>query len=232
MDFSKLEAIEKFTEIVAAIERGASHGGDLWQMDLTGERMIFQITELKVDILHNQLSFKTNSHLFVNAKLPFFIRLRYRNMIFRVSPEDCEVDEDQLICKIPHEARALASRTTDRYVLPVDSDISLSLKRFSRNVRDNGPLLEVRMIDVSESGIGILLSGGNRNFLQTYDHFWIKAINHQRLSYDILGTVLYVAPKSLRVKRSDVRLGLSLASPLSWEVYQGLKRQCRLVLSA
>ncbi len=232
MDFSKLEALEKFTEIVAALERGASHGGDLWQANLAGEKMIFQLSHIKIDILHNQLTLKTKSHLYVDPRFPIFIRLRYRNLIFRLSPQEFEVSDDDLVCKIPHEARALASRTTDRYVLPQDSDISLSLKRFARHVKESTPMLEVRIIDVSENGIGILLSGGNRNFLNTYDHLWIKAINHERLTCDILGTVLYVAPKSQRVKRTDVRLGLSLASPLSWEIYQGLKRKCRIVLSA
>ena len=94
------------------------------------------------------------------------------------------------------------------------------------------PQIEVRNIDVSENGIGILISGANREFFRPYDHFWIKAIDNKLLTREIFGTVLYVAPKGYFLKKTDVRVGLSLSTPLSWDTFYDLKKRCKIVLSA
>jgi len=88
------------------------------------------------------------------------------------------------------------------------------------------------MIDVSESGVGILISGVNKEFFRPYDHFWIKAIDHKQLNRDIFGTVLYVAPKGYFLKKQDVRVGLSLSTPIGWDTLSNLKKKCRIILSA
>jgi hypothetical protein len=88
------------------------------------------------------------------------------------------------------------------------------------------------VIDISESGIGILISGANKEFLRPYDHFWIKAIDNKPLNREIFGTVLYVAPKGYYLKKQDVRVGLSLSTALSWDTFSSLKKQCRIILSA
>lgn len=232
MDFSKLEQLEKQIHIVLAIERGSAFGGDIWQTGSSLERDIFQIVQIQIDSIHNKVIFRTNSLSQVSQDFPIFVRLRYRNIIFRLEPHQFKVVGDKLICSIPNDVKALAMRTTDRYVLPFELDVSLSLKRFARTMKEITPELEVRIIDVSENGIGILISGANKEFLRPYDHFWIKAVDHQMLNRDILGTVLYVAPKGYFLKRKDVRVGLSLSTGLSWETFSSLKKKCRIILSA
>jgi hypothetical protein len=232
MDFSKLEPLEKQIHILSAIEKGAAFGGDIWQTGVTNVREVFQIVQIQVDSIHDKIILRTNSLSFVEQNYPIFIRLRYRNIIFRLDPVEFRVIDDKLICNIPQDVKALATRTNERYVLPVELDISLSIKRFGRTVKELTPELEVRIIDVSENGIGILISGANREFFRPYDHFWIKAIDHKALNREIFGTVLYVAPKGYFLKKSDVRVGLSLSTPLSWDTFYSLKKKCRIILSA
>ncbi|MBA2405669.1 MAG: hypothetical protein H0V66_12910 [Bdellovibrionales bacterium] len=232
MDFSKLVHLEKPVHIVAAIERGASFGGDIWQTGLVHERNVFQIVQIQLDAAHDKVILRTNSLTTVEQDYPIFIRLRYRNILFRLEPYQFKVCGDKLICIIPKDVKALAMRSSERFVLPFELDISLSLKRFARTIKEQTPELEVRIIDVSESGIGILISGPNKEFLKPYDHFWIKAIDHKMLNRDIFGTVLYVAPKGYYLRRQDVRVGLSLNTPLSWDTFSSLKKKCRIILSA
>jgi hypothetical protein len=232
MDFSKLQPLDKQIHILSAIEKGAAFGGDIWQTGATDVREVFQIVQIQVDSIHDKIILRTNSLSFVEQNYPIFIRLRYRNIIFRLDPVEFRVVDDKITCNIPHDVKALATRTNERYVLPVELDISLSIKRFGRTVKEMTPELEVRIIDVSENGIGILISGANREFFRPYDHFWIKAIDHKALNRDIFGTVLYVAPKGYFLKKSDVRVGLSLSTPLSWDTFYSLKKKCRIILSA
>ena len=233
MDFTKLQQLEKRIHIISAIEKGASFGGDIWQTGINGEREVFQVVQIQVDLAHDKVILRVNSLTQVESNYPIFVRLRYRNIIFRLEPYQFKVaDGSKVICEMPDDVKALAMRTTERYVLPFELDISLSIKRFARTVKELTPELEVRIIDVSTSGIGILISNANRDFFRAYDHFWIKAIDHKTLNRDIFGTVLYVAPKGYFLRKQDVRIGLHLSTPLSWDTFDSLKKKCKIVLSA
>ena len=227
MDFSKHEQMQKHIHIVSAIERGGSFGGDIWQVGAEQKRTVFHFTQLEFDSFHEKIILKSTSLSQVEQGYPIFIRLHYRNIVFRLECEQFQVIGNKLICSIPKEVRALAIRPTDRYVLPFDLDMSISIQRFARSIKEMTPGLEVRLIDVSESGIGIMISGSNKDFLRPCDHFWIKEIDHKTLDRDIFGTVLYVTPK-----KQDVRVGLSLSVPLNWNVFSSLKNKCRIILSA
>ena len=227
MDFSKHEQMQKHIHIVSAIERGASFGGDIWQVGAEQKRTVFHFIQLEFDSFHEKIILKSTSLSQVEQGYPIFIRLHYRNIVFRLEREQFQVIGNKLICSIPKEVRALAMRPTDRYVLPFDLDMSISIQRFARSIKEMTPGLEVRLIDVSESGIGIMISGSNKDFLRPCDHFWIKEIDHKTLDRDIFGTVLYVTPK-----KQDVRVGLSLSVPLNWNVFSRLKNKCRIILSA
>ena len=168
----------------------------------------------------------------MNSSRPIFIRLNYRNIIFRLDPREYKIIGDKLICHYPPEARALEERIGDRYVLPFEADISLSIKRVERSLREMTYEMELRIIDVGPQGFGILISNHNREYFRKNDHFWLKAIDQKALSSHILGKVCYVAPKGYYLKKGDVRVGLALQRPLPHETFEYLKRKCQLVLSA
>lgn len=232
MDFSKLEQLKKQIHIISAIERAATFGGDVWQNGHDQKRTVFQFEHADFEPTHDNIVLKTIGLYPLNPNCPIFIRFRYRNILFRLEPSEFRIFGDRLICSIPTDVMALAMRDSERYVLPFNLDISLSIHRFARSIKETTPGLEVRIIDVSEIGIGILISGANKEFLRPYDHFCIKAIDHKVLHRDIFGTVLYVAPKAYFPKRQDVRVGLSLSTPLNWNTYCNLKKKCRIILSA
>lgn len=230
MDISKLKHLKR-AQIISAIEKGAAFGGDVWQTAKDGRR-IFQLISIEANLMMDTFVFKTLDMVGLDPNAPIFIRLCYRNIIFRLNPGQYKISGDKLVCEYPNEARALEPRLGERYVLPITSDMSLSLKKAERNIRGMGFDIEVKIIDVSESGFGILISGVNKDFLKKHDHFWIKAIDHKNLHDEIFGTVTYVAPKGYFLKRGDVRVGLSLKKPLSHEVLEYLKSKCSLILGA
>ena len=232
MDFHKLEQLEKHIQILSALERGVSFGGDIWQTRSESHRDVFQIVQTQVDLVNEKIILRTNSIAQVSQGFTIFVRLRYRNIIFMLEAHEFNVVADKLICSIPKDVKALPVRSTERYVMPFELDVSVSIKKFTRTLKDISPEIEVRMVDVSESGIGILMSGVNRDFLKPCDHFWIKAIDHEKLTRDIFGTVLYVVPKGSGLKKQDVRIGLSLSTALNWNTFCSLKKKCRIILSA
>ena len=169
----------------------------------------------------------------INPDEFLYVRLNYRKFIFRLRPGEFRVNGDKISCLYPDEASALEERPGgDRYVLPFSSDISLSLKRIERTIREMTYEMELRIIDISLKGFGIMISGHNRDYFRKNDHFWLKAIDQKTLRTPILGSVCYVAPKGDYLKRGGVRVGLCLSIPLAKETFDYLKKKCLTVLSA
>ena len=234
MDMSYLMQIESKVQIITVIDKASLFGGDIWQSHHeTNERFVSQIIQIHNEIKFDKVIFRTPSIVQVNPELPIFIRLNYRNLIFRLMPGEFKVSGDKISCHYPNEARALEERKGgDRYVLPFHSEMSLSLKRIERSMREMTYEMQLRIIDVSERGFGILISSANREYLRKNDHFWLKSIDQKHLRTPILGKVCYVAPKGYYLKRGDVRVGLSLSLPLVQDIFENLKKKCCIVLSA
>jgi hypothetical protein len=231
MDMGRLELMDKRVQIITAVELGATHGGDLWQTNHMG-RQLFQISQIDIDIKFDKIIIRTNPILNISDAYPVFIRLRYRNLICRLNPGEFKILGDKLICDYPHEALALAPRNGDRYVLPVGMGISISVKRIERSMMEIPREIGLRVIDFSEKGFGILISGAIREFLKSQNHFWLKAIDQRPLRNENLGRVTYVAPKGYYLRRGDVRVDLSLNRALSQDIYENLKKKCNIILSA
>ncbi|HXH75747.1 MAG TPA: hypothetical protein VNJ08_12310 [Bacteriovoracaceae bacterium] len=231
MDTDKLIPLQKRGQIIAAIENAAPFGGEVWQTNASG-RLIMQIIQMHIEIKYDKLIFRTPGTLEIDILSPLFIRLSYRSLIFRLEPGKFKIMGDKVICDYPEEAQGLELRSSERYVLPINSDISLSIKRKIRTLRETVFEIEVRIVDVSEYGFGLLISGGNRDFLRRFDSCWIKAVDHNPLSLPLSARVTYVAPKGYYMKKGEVRVGLALATPLTAETFEYLKTRSRLVLNA
>jgi hypothetical protein len=235
MDMSDLKQIENRVQIITAIEKAELFGGDIWQSSSTSAsgRHLSQIIQITNELKSDRVILRTPSIVQVDPSQPIYIRLNYRNLIFRLYPGEFKVSGDRISCLYPREARALEERSGgNRYVLPFHADISLSLKRMERSMREMTYEMELRIIDVSERGFGILISGHNREYFKKNDHFWLKSVDQRVLRTPILGSVCYVAPKGYYLKRGDVRVGLSLSLPLSKETLDSLKKHCMVILSA
>lgn len=234
MDMSQLKELQSRVQIITVIEKASLFGGDIWQSSAEPSgRHVSQIIQINNELKSDRVILRTPSIVQVNPNEPIYVRLNYRNLIFRLQPHEFRVNGDRIHCHYPSEARALEERKGgNRYVLPFNSDISLSLKRMERTMREMTYEMELRIIDVSEKGFGILISGHNREYLKKNDHFWLKSVDHRVLRTPILGSVCYVAPKGYYLKRGDVRVGLSLSIPLQRETFEYLKKQCLIVLSA
>lgn len=230
MDSSLLCTLEEPFQIMAAIEKGAQYGGDMWQVSELG-RQVFPVVKIQPDIRSNQIIFRFFNLSNLDRTSPLFIRLCYRNLIFRLDPDGYKINGDRITCLYPQAARALDERHNDRYALPFDSYTSLSLRRAVRTLRDLGKDLEVRILDVSEKGFGLMISGMNRDFLHKHDQIWIKSVDQQPLDSHILAQVTYVAPKGENLKRGDVRVGIHLEKPLVYDIFEQLKRKSHIILT-
>ncbi len=235
MDMSQLKAIESRAQLITIIEKASFFGGDIWQYVVGAKpgRTISQIIEILTDLTSDRPILRSPTLEGINPNLPVFVRLNYRNLIFKLLPGQYTVSGDNMISLYPEEARALEERQGgDRYVLPFGADISLSLKRIERSFKDLSFEMELRIIDVSARGFGIMISAQNKDCLKKNDHFWINSIDHTALPNPIFGTVCYTDSRGYYTKRGDVRVGVKLSRPLAADVLGFLKKRSKIILTA
>ncbi len=235
MDTIDLRPVSSQTILVSLIERGSLFGGCLWQTPDTASltRNLSPICEVILDDGSGRLLLRLPQGAMIDPASCLYVKLNYRSLIFRLPPADYVVLGDHICCQYPGDARALDERPGgDRYLLPQSADVSLSLKRLERNLRELTHEIELRVVDVSECGFGIIISAQNKCYFRVQDHFWLRAVDHRELRAPILGKVCYVSQRGSSLRRGDVRVGLSLSSPLQKELLENLKRRCLLVLSA
>lgn len=231
MDTNRLIPFAKRCQIITALERAAPYNGELWQTTEQG-RQVLLIVQMVVDIKIDKLVIRCLGMLDIDTASPIYVRLSYRSIIFRLNPGQYRIFGDRIICDYPLEAAGLPERRNERYALPYDSEISLSLKRNIRSLRETVFELEVRIMDVSESGFGVIISGNNRDYIRQLDNCWIRAVDQKSMTTPILSRVRYVAPKGYFLKRGEVRVGLALERALNEETFENLKKRAYLVLSA
>lgn len=120
----------------------------------------------------------------------------------------------------------------DRFLMPSLLDISVSLKKMERYFGEMTFELELRVIDVSEQGLGVTVTTFNKHIFKHHDRFNIFSIDNNSLKRPITGVICYINSKGPGLKRGDVRLGLKLSSPLNPETFNYLKKKGQRILYA
>ena len=233
MDKTGFISISERDDVIKALERAREFKGEVWQTDFSGRRVLFDIVDYTINLDENKIDFKLSGTDALLMTSELYIRISYRNIIFKLGPQDFKKNSSfEFTSKLPSIVLALKMRATDRYVLPMETPISLSIKRLSRSDTDLVTPLEVRIVDVSVGGFGIQISSANAEYFRALDHFWITAIDQKNLPREIFGIVLYVRPCAGKKTRKDVRIGLKLTQPLDWIILERLRAMSLKTLTA
>lgn len=218
MDMSLFKTIEN-NEIPQIISRAALYGGVIEQPTLTSNRVCL-IKELVVDsagLLRIELFDDFDSEEERHIKIKF----KYRRLFFHLMPGQFRAEGKSLIASLPRNARALAMRDTDRYLIPNDSPIESIIYRTER--RGGNCEIKAQLYDVSRQGMAFILEQCDEEVLMKNDHVWIKTINNTPLEKPLFGRIVYVA---------GGKTGISLEAPLSEVIFQELQGKSHMVRSA
>lgn len=190
--------------------------GEIWQT-LPLKREVYKITQMEV--LSEALIFSTTLPFEFDKFVPIFIKINFKNLIFKLMPGEFKTYNNQLSCSYPKEAKALESRALSRTRLPKKGNVNLTIRTMSLgHVVD----LKVSIEDVSESGLGIKAS------IVTLEHFQkgnvfkiIKVCGRQHLEEGTL-TVRHASNKD---QKAFVKVGLWSDKPFSDEFFKILREE-------
>jgi hypothetical protein len=218
-----------FTELFLI---ATDYGGWCWQTS-QDKKQLNQIGSVIYKESLGTLIIQCKELIDINIENTLFVKLNYRSLIFRLDPGQYLCNGTFIICSLPKMVMGLDKRLGgDRFVMPGPADVSLSLKKMERYFGEITFQLELRVIDVSEQGIGIMVTSLNKHILKHHDRFNIYSIDNRPLDRPIAGVICYVQSKGEGMKRGDVRMGLKLNSRFDSETFSYLKKKGQRILLA
>lgn len=214
-------------EIPLVIEKASIFGGRIAQpSSRTNAATIID----RIDVDQSGLLYlKLREEIPLEKSRPVTIRLNYRNVSFCISSNDYSIEGQTLIGHLPKAAKAIAIRDTERYVFPLDAHISGYLQRVEK--RGGSLETDIRLVDVSKSGLGIILPSYEQDSLLQNDHIWIRKLDETEFQKPIFGRVIYSFERKYK-DTSELKCGLSLDKEIPEELFLQLQQKCRLVLKA
>lgn len=226
MDLSLLKSLDAH-ELGTVLSKASLFGGKVAQPTLTSS----VVTVIKsIDVLQDEIRIKLFEDAPLETSRPITIRLNYRDLNFNIDPKQYSVSGTTIITKLPTEARALALRPDERYVLPLHTNATASIRRIEK--RRSKVDMEPALIDVSRKGLGLIVTQTDEDLILNHDHIWVRSLNGIELPKPIFGRIVYVLERKYKDNVVDLKVGVSLDSEIPEEIFEEIKRMCQLVLTA
>jgi hypothetical protein len=192
--------------------------GEIWQT-LPSSRTIYKIK--KIEVLTDALIFHCTEDFNLDGTYPVFLRINFRNLIFKLLPEDFQTFKATLVCSYPQKAKAIETRKKERTKFPKRAGLYLILRPVSG---DTAIDIKVALIDVSDVGLGIKINNLNLDFFRRNKLFRIISVNgvsHIELA------MFEVRHISEREQKSYIGIGLLGDIPLSDEFFNILREELK-----
>ncbi len=181
--------------------------GEIWQ-SLPHKREVYKIMNL--ELLKEVMIFQTKLPFDFDASFPIFVKINYKNLIFKLSPTEFKTYNNQMSCEYPSEAKAIEDRSLERTKLPKKSNLNITL-------RSGGKDFKVSLEDLSEGGIGIRTSIVNREHFEKSTLFKIIKVCGQQLDE---GATLSVRHTCQKDSRDFISVGLAADAAFSNEFFE------------
>jgi hypothetical protein len=194
--------------------------GQIWQT-LPGKREVYKITSMEV--LSEAMIFQTNLPLELEIDFPIYINLNFKNLIFKIEPNEYRAFKNQLSCTYPKEAKAIESRVFDRTYLPKKTNLYLILRTISASTALD---IKVSLENVSDKGLGLRANSLNRDYFDRNSSFKIiKVCGHDHTEECIL-TVRHIHEKE---NKAYISIGMEASRPLSDTFFDILREEIKRV---
>lgn len=211
-----------YREILRILQKASNHQENfLWQSHALGKNII-SIHHFEIDFVGREVVvYLDTDRNKIDMELPIYIKLDYRTSVFKVV--HFRVGQSSIHFSFPKEIKTQELRTYPRKSFLANVEKVISLKP-STGGTDKGPEIQVRALDISQFGLGLLVSEYNRSFLKNNRILWITKLGDKVLEYPVLGEVVYmnndVDSKLSTRKQKEIKVGLKLSGVFPLDTYQ------------
>lgn len=211
-----------YKEILRILQRSTTETDNfLWQPTESGKN-ILKITHFEIDFVGREVVVhleRTQSKLLEGK--PLYMKLEHRGSVFKIPK--FYISQSAIRFAFPEIVKALEFRGTPRVTLDLSQEKVVSF-RPTLSVGQEASDLQVRVSDISEQGVGLIVSEHNRQYLKFNRILWLTRLGDQSLEFPILAEVVYMNsdldPKLQRRRMKELKVGVKLSGHLPPEPYQ------------
>lgn len=205
-----------FKEILRVLQKSTTcEETFLWQ-PLNGHKLIAPIQFLEIDFISREviIIFDNDKYAF-NLNLPIYVNLAHSKSAFKIS-EIRQSPQGALHFPFPDLIKMPELRSSTRRTL-IGLKKFVSLRSFMFNAAtDVLHEQRVRVIDISEGGMAVVVPVKERNFLKNNRILWISAMDDVALKDPILAEVVYISTEVDQnfqpPKEKSLRVGIKLSN--------------------
>lgn len=215
-----------YREILRIVQKSSYLPGNLiWQSRPQG-KLVIEATHLEIDFVSRGIAFSYDTQKYnLDPNLPLYVKLEHRSSVFKV--KEFAVGINSLVFSFPETLKTLELRSEPRFEFD-EGEKEIALKP-SLNLlnSDSGNEIKVRLMDLSKSGAGLLISENNRSFIKKNKFLWLTEIDGHRMYDPILAEVVYAKSddegKMHKRKERALRVGLKLSSKIPKDILSSIQ---------
>jgi hypothetical protein len=192
--------------------------GIIWQT-VPCKREIYHIKRLEA--LSDAMIFHTTLPFEFENDFPVYIKLNYKNLVFKISPEDYKVSNNQMSCVYPKEAKAIEERASERTAIPERNAPKLTLRVVSGGTAQD---VEVVLENISERGIGVRVISSKREFFMRNTVFKLIKINELEHKESAIFSVRHISDRGIK---NVLNIGFLASMPLSDILFEALRKEMK-----
>lgn len=222
-DMDNYRTSKEYREILRILQKSATlHENILWQSHTLGKNII-PVQFLEIDFIARELVVTFNSqHYRIDDDLPLYVKLSYRETVFKIT--SFKQGQNSVFFTFPELIKTEELRLTPRHTFKPLQEKYVTLRSTMNDVtKDAGNELKVRVMDISATGLGLVVSEQNRSFLKNNRVLWLTGLQDMKLVYPILAEVVYinseVDPKFVIKKQKSIKVGLKISGSFNPEIY-------------
>lgn len=213
----------EYREILRILQKATTDQENfLWQSHALSKTVI-PIQYIEIDFIQREVLVTFNSeHHYLDHELPLYVKLGYRSSVFKIT--NYRQNQNSLYFSFPEMIKTLELRKTPRHMFKPAQEKYVTLRSsVTGPMRDTGSELKVRAMDISENGLGLVVSEQNRNFLKNNRILWVTGLQDRTLDYPVLAEVVYinseVDPKFVIKKQKSLKVGLKVSGVFPDKIY-------------
>lgn len=222
-DLENYRTSVEYREILRILQKSATLSENIiWQSHSAGKTIV-PVQFMEIDFITRELVANVGSqHPPLDPGLPLYVKLSYRTSVFKITTYS--QSHDSVFFSFPELIKTEELRTSPRYTFRAAQEKYVTLRSTNNNVANQaGNELKVRAIDVSETGIGLIVSENNRNFLKNNRILWITGLQGMMMVHPVLAEIVYinteVDPKYQIKKQKSLKVGLKISGVFQEDVY-------------
>lgn len=221
----KYRSSTDFREILRIPQKASSLAENfLWQSHALAKSIV-PIHHFEIDFVSREVVVFFDSLSYrLDKELPLYVKLDYRTSVFKIT--EFNESQNSVHFVFPKELKTLELRSHPRHQFSSQKEQTLSLRPNLSGAREHGDELQVRAIDISQFGFGLIIYEHNLTFLKNNRILWVAKIGAHALDYPVLAEVAYinneVDPKYSSGKQKDLKVGLRLSGVIPPEIYKNL----------